>query len=631
MNTQEQNPSVIPAPVASVKTGGYKVGDEVTMYGRNMRVVGTRQDGTPILDLAPIQPRQQSTSTGTQQSSSKVTTPKQQDGKKHLGMWLSNRLRGLYADPSFDKASSDVQKYYKNKAYDKWVVPYYKHINIPVMSREAFVDGTQDPEVHKRIASEYLARKSSKEELTILKTSSKVLSSVSNLLSTFEKFNPFGTSETRQSNIKALKTSEDYYDKQAQDLEDRIQDKGGHDLETHITQLGTQMIFFEASGGSGAANMLRVTNPAFVKAITPTIKTLWNGAVTGTLWGATTGSKVKDLPDDAATFALFDLGLSAGSAGFMKVFHKLVDSKTIAQVVEESAQDLVSGKGVVRPKVEEIVKGGDAVNKQAAKAATAKALNESAQKIAGGDTNGAFKKLGTKQQKALLTRLTMAGSVSGKFELEDQAKEIMLKEDESKIQQVVPAASKIQAEIDQVIAKNGTDPVKAKLGATLPRHQTTIDSPLSHISARMSFLRNQLKAAESNDLIMSEVDSIREALQQEQTLYKQVKNKVNPSYRIGTGVSLENAPDVKRHALINSEGKEIGHIQISVSQDGIADVGWFGPNDRKMGKPLDIGTNEMLRLKNQLKEIYPNIKTIKGKATKARELRREERRKKEIE
>lgn len=441
------------------------------------------------------------------------------------GQWLRNRLNSLYSDPVYSKASPDVQKYYKDKAYDKWVVPYYKHIGEKPMSKDTFISGGQDPKVRDRIAIETLANRSDREELSVLQASTKFLGGVSNLLNFVDSFNPFETKEERRYMHNVLATSENYYLKQQQDLEDRIQDKGGHDIYTKVAEVGTASIFFEAFGGHAVAKALQITNPSFVKAVTPTIKTLWNGAVTGTLWGATTGSKASELPDDAATFALADLGLSKASSVFFKLFNKFVDKGLVTQTIQEAASDLVEGKGVIKPKVEDIVKGGSEVNKQASKAATAKLLNEMAQKLEGGETNGAYKKLSPKQQKALLMRLTMVGKQSSEFTLDKIFDESMLRDSEESMQRVVPAAAKVQAEIDQVIKSHGVDPTEAKLATKLPRHETHIDSPLQHISARISFLRNQVKNAEKNDLIMGEIDTLREALRQEQELYKQVKGR----------------------------------------------------------------------------------------------------------
>lgn len=492
-----------------------------------------------------------------QKSLTQTTTSQPQKPAMKRGQWLRNRLNLLYSDPVYSKASLDVQKYYKDKAYDKWVVPYYKHIGEKPMDKNTFINGGQDPLVRDRIAIETLANKSEREELTVLKTSSKFLSGVSNILNFVNSFNPLQTREGRQYTEKLLTTSENYYDKQAQDLEDRIQDKGGHDLATKVTALGTNMIFFEASGGSAAAKALRITNPLFVKAVTPTIKTLWNGAITGTLWGATTGSKASELPDDAATFALADLGLSKASLVFFKVFNKFVDRGFVTQTVQEAASDLVEGKGVTKPKVEDIVKGGSEVNKQASKAATAKLLNEMAQKLeGGGETKEAFKKLTPRQQKALLMRLTMVGKQSTEFTLDKIFDGALLKDGEEQMRSVVPAATKIQQEIDQVIQSHGVDPVQAKLATKLPRHETHIDSPLQHISARISFLRNQVKNAEKNDLIMGEVDTLREALSQEQTLLKEARAKRNVMKKGQTARAVGNADDASHRVAYEQARQE---------------------------------------------------------------------------
>lgn len=543
MPIQDQNTSLA-IPEFSPRPEGFKVGDNLTMYGHNMRVVGTRPDGSPILDLADFKPSVQGS------SQTKTGQPVKR------GQWLRNRLNSLYSDPVYSKANSDVQKYYKDKAYDKWVVPYYKHIGEKPMSKDTFISGGQDPSVRDRIAIETLSNKSEREELTVLKTSSKFLSGVSNILNFAASIDPFLLKEDRAYTQKILSTSENYYDKQAQDLEDRIQDKGGHDLSTKVTAIGTEAIFFEAFGGHAAAKALQITNPSFVKAVTPTIKTLWNGAVTGTLWGATTGSKAKELPEDAANFALVDLGLTKASAVFFKLFNKFVDHGLVTQTIQEAASDLVEGKGVVKPKVEDIVKGGSEVNKQASKAAAAKILNEMAQKLEGGETNGAYKKLSPKQQKALLMRLTMVGKQSSEFTLDKVFDEAMLKDGEEQMQKVVPAASKIQGEIDQVIKSHGVDPTEAKLGAKLPRHETHIDSPLQHISARISFLRNQIKGAEKNDLIIGEIDTLREALSQEQNLLKEARAKRAVMKKGQTARAVGNADDASHRAAYEQARQE---------------------------------------------------------------------------
>lgn len=537
MALQDQN-SQLAIPEFSPRPGGFKVGDNLTMYGHNMRVTGTKSDGTPILDLADTS-----------------QTP-QVKPMVRRGQWLRNRLSSLYSDPIYSKASPDVQKYYKDKAYDKWVVPYYKHIGEQPMSKDTFINGGQDPKVRERIAVETLANKSEKEELTVLKTSSKFLSGVSNILNFVDSFNPLQTKEGHQYVDKLLSTSERYYDKQAQDLEDRIQDKGGHDLESKVVALGTDTIFFEASGGSAAARALRIANPTFVKTVTPTIKTLWNGAVTGTLWGATTGSKASELPSDAATFALADLGLSKASSVFFKVFNKFVDHGLVTQTLQEAASDLVSGKGVTKPKVEDIVKGGTEVNKQASRAAAAKLLNEMAQKLEGGESNGAYKKLTPKQQKALLMRLSMVGKQATETSLDSSFNEAMLQDSEASMKQVAPSASKIQQEIDQVIKSHGVDPVQAKLATKLPHHETHIDSPIQHITARISYLTNRLKARGRDELIMSDIDTLKEALRQEKELLKEARAKREVMSKGQTARAVGNVDDASHRAAYEQARRE---------------------------------------------------------------------------
>src|SRR5215470_11503164 len=46
-------PQEIPKPEASPRAGGYKVGDEITMYNRTFRVSGFRPDGSPMIEIVP--------------------------------------------------------------------------------------------------------------------------------------------------------------------------------------------------------------------------------------------------------------------------------------------------------------------------------------------------------------------------------------------------------------------------------------------------------------------------------------------------------------------------------------------------------------------------------------------------
>lgn len=512
---------------------------------------------------------------------------------RHIGVWLSSKFNDLYKDPAFARANSDVQSYYKKQAYNKWVVPYFNHIGkeVPLTEEEFLaqkdlskydwktgsilkdvkaIQNEQIEKAYKDSFGEPLGKRLIKTGLAINKQTDKTISGIVNLLATItepiatpeesiqlqalKRFKP-GSPETaayqsrlnqkledrRQNSLYGkFKTSEEYWDNQAVEMENRIQDLGGHTLQTRIAELGTQVLFFEATGASKASEALRFANPKTADYATKLLKAEWNGAVTGLFYGASSGTKAKDLHDDMTTFMLFG---AAGTTGtkmlqFLKTFGKVTTPEVAKTVITSTAKKLLTGEGVSIPSEESLAKATPEVNQQAAEAGIAHSLNSAAlalysQEIKSGlgavatpEINEAFKKLTPQQQKNVITRLFGALSDAhnvGKFDLSQALAPTALMEEEAKIAQVVPAAQKIQQFVDNYVKQSGADPIQAKIGAILPHHNTTEDSPIAHVAARMSWLRRQ---AENPDITAAQRFDFKSALEDESKLYKQIKTRL---------------------------------------------------------------------------------------------------------
>lgn len=575
--TPPDKPPDVSMPVPDFSPRGhFSVGDEVSIYGNTVKVIGLRPDGQPIYGAVP----------GTSTASTKPLTP-QAKPQIRRGQWLRNRMLELYNDPMYKNASPDVKQYYKEKAYDKWVVPYYKHIGMTPQTKEQFVTGVPDHESGLQSFFNYLTLSGQKyaqarevraqRRETILESaaerSSKFLAGVSSMLNwatksfqdtasrtlLLDRTLPKGMTDYHPYE-KYFKTAENYYDQQAQHLDDMLEDRHAKGLTSTITDLATQSIFFEASGGAKAAELFKFANPRTATLGLKMAKTAWNGAVTGMFWAPTTGGKASDIPGDAASFALLDVGLKASTAAFYKTMGKFFNSEFVNKILESTATKLASGKGVTIPKAEEFAKGGDVVNQQAAEAGAARVLNEAAQKVNGGSEKGAFKRMSPRKQKALLLRLSLVAEKAKEMNLDErqELEATHLTEQEDKNKSVVPVAAKVQEKVDGIIKEAGLEPTQAKIGATLPHHNTTIDSPLQHISARISWLQNRLKSHVREDLIMSDVETIKEALRQEKQLYKQAKilQEIREGKRTVSGGSGRGEPMSPEHMAAHQDAFE---------------------------------------------------------------------------
>lgn len=545
--------------------GHFNVGDEVSIYGNTVKVVGLRPDGQPIYGAVP----------GTSTTSNKPLAP-QAKPQIRRGQWLRNRMLELYNDPMYKNASPDVKQYYKEKAYDKWVVPYYKHIGMTPQTKEQFVTGVPEHESGLQSFFNYLTLSGQKyaqarevraqRRETILESaaerSSKFLAGVSSFLNwaTTSAQETLTGRPVKQTGQEPFKVAENYYNQQAQHLDDILEDRHAKGLTSTITDLATQGIFFEASGGAKAAEMFKFANPRTATLGLKMAKTAWNGAVTGMFWAPTTGGKPSDISGDVAGFALLDVGLKASTAAFYKTMGKFFNSEFVNKILESTATKLASGKGVEIPKEAEFAKGGDVVNQQAAEAGAARVLNEAAQKVNGGSEKGAFKRMSPRKQKALLLRLSLVAEKAKEMNLDEkqELEATHLSEQEDKNKSVVPVAAKVQEKVDGIIKEAGLEPTQAKLGATLPHHNTTIDSPLQHISARIAWLQNRLKSHVREDLIMSDVETIKEALRQEKQLYKQAKilQEIREGKRTVSGGSGREEPMSPEHMAAHQDAFE---------------------------------------------------------------------------
>lgn len=551
----------IPIPVASPRSTGYKIGDEVSMYGKSFKVAGLRPDGSPILDMEPVST--QATGGTSKKPLSPTTTPQTSTSTFKRGKWLSNRLSSLYNDPTYKRASSDIQDYYKRQAYNKWVVPYYKHIKLDPPSLDNFLKGQSisSSEANIRDRIERQSRQNQRQQLAMVGTTDRAIAGMSSLLGHLSDVLPVTQllpSQSFDPVRQFAKTGEDYYDRQAQDMEDRIQDLGGHNLGTRTSQLVASAAMFEATGAAKGANFFKIANPRTAEYSTRLLKSIWNGAVTGMFWGASTGTKPKDLHEDAENWALFGILGATGTkfVQFLRAFTKVAPPAVVQSTINDAAKGLLTD-GVIAPKQETFDINNVQSNQQAATAGVARVLNIMAwqaqhteetflnqrsmitRSVGGGTrgipvtqdifdeklTQGAFKKLTEREQKEVVTKLFSMLSTSQDIAQHDLSKSVapqLLEEQENNAKQIAPSVAQTQQSVNQFIQKtvpNG-DVTKMKLGAILPHHNTNIRSPLGQVAARMSWLRSQLNR---EGLSGAERLAIQDALDDEKKLFKRVK------------------------------------------------------------------------------------------------------------
>lgn len=480
--------------------------------------------------------------------------------------WLTSRLDSLYNDPDYKNATPERQQFYKQRAYEKWAVPYYKHVGQTVPSLEEFL-GTKKPASQSESAmiasyhgSDRQAQATEQQRIQALKdehhersffagvkVADETISGISNIFSFLSKYSGQGLEWTehgirapQKSNqaTKVFDRATDYYDKQAQDMEDRIQDLGGHNLETNMSSLVAQASLFEATGGAKAASFIKLANPETAAFSVRLLKAQWNGAVNGLFWDLSTGAKPKDIPMDVSTFAIFDgVGLhSKGLAQALGVFSKSAPREVMQQTIKNAAEGLVKD-GVPLPKQAEFNVDNYQQNNKAATAVIARTLNEMAglkntKKVLNAkDMNGAFKKLTPAQQKEVMTRLFMMLSQSQDIASHDLATQLApqyIKESEANAAKVVPKVSQeVQKSVNDFVKKrmpqaSDADITHTKYGAILPRHTTTDKSPIAHVSARISWLSNTLKRGDKT-LAADERRALQQALTEEKELYKTMK------------------------------------------------------------------------------------------------------------
>lgn len=452
--------------------------------------------------------------------------------------WLNNKLATLYNDPIYKQGNSDVQAAYKRKAYDKWVVPFFKKTgkDNPWKTPDEFINPTT---LTKRLYTEQQkdikSKQGEKQQAAMVGATDKAIAGISSFLNTIGTTteNLWFHGQPTENKIPALKESEQYYDKQAQIMEERVQGLGGHDIRTRASQVIAESALFEATGAAKGAKLFQLANPRTADYATRLLKAGWNGAVTGLFWGTSTGTKPQDLHEDASTFALLGMTGASGTAlyKFLRTFTRSAPPETIQAVITEAATKLTSKEGVLVPREKSFDINKPLDNRTAATAGIAQTLNTMAAQVSGSqEINGAFQQLTPKQQKLVLTRLFGALSQfhnEETFNLMKQLEPLRLQEQEQNARQVAPVVQQVQESIDKFIKERVPDVAtkpeelsRMKTGAVLPHHVTNENSPIQHISARMSWLRSQLKRT---DLSGADRDIFQTSLNEEKELYKKVK------------------------------------------------------------------------------------------------------------
>lgn len=541
--------------------------------------------------------------------STNVVTPNVSQPK---GEWLRLRLDTLYKSDRYTKGNQDTKNFYKRKAYDKWVVPFYQktYNQKPPFSQEEFLSNEK---FQKRLQSEQFWERSriqdQKNFFSALRSTDKSLAGISSYVAAITaptqdhieyrpkpgalhntprfhavESEPYLVKGSPDTSIhKAAVTSEKYWDEQAQDMEDRIQSLGGHNFATRVSGLIADAGMFEATGASKASSIFRIANPRTLDYTERLLRAEWNGAVTGFFWGASTGTKPQDIHEDISTFALFGVAGATGTQAlkFLTSFSKVAPLQVVQSTVNKAVESLLKD-GIEVPKQSTFNPSNIQQNEQMATAGVAKVLNTIAYgvehqspvgelarptiapptELKGSDLNGAFKRLTPSQQKLVVTRLFGALSTyqqKGQQELTKQVGVEFLKEEEQKAIEANPMAKQVQQEVNQFIQERipGQDPTQSKIGAILPHHNTSIDSPIHHISGRMSWLRQQLR---KEGLSSEDRKVLQQSLDDEKKIYSKVKEMKQKSTSHGTkGVSQEELSRQGKNYVVSNTGQVTYH------------------------------------------------------------------------
>jgi Ni,Fe-hydrogenase maturation factor len=310
-------------------------------------------------------------------------------------------------------------------------------------------------------------------------------------------------------------------------------------------------VFFEATGAAKGAKVLQVANPRTAGFLIKSAKASWNTAVGFGLWSASQGEEPKDIAESTATGAVL------GPFGKMLQTMFKFGGRDVAKVVINDAVNKASeGHGSYFPtdkkltpeelssKINELlksVKDTEAAHKaktvpfaevvsispltpesKVASSAISIRLHELAK-----DKYGkTFDKLPWIQQRGIINKFMANDALAAQIAANNEkpSAEVlhtMIKEQQDKLNQVSPTAAEVDKKVGEFVKASGQEPIVQKIKATMPHHNTSINSLTKDVHARISFLSNQLRS-EKNEASKEE---IRQAIKEEKGLLIQIREK----------------------------------------------------------------------------------------------------------
>jgi hypothetical protein len=460
------------------------------------------------------------------------------DVKVAKGTWLRNKLSTLYNDPKYKTGTPEQQQQWKSLAYDKWLSPYYKNVlKIDPPKKEEWLTGQYSKTGFVQ-RSRAWGEKLDQEILGhSLKATSDItaglLHNVADAVESIDKaFGETPQGQQRAQSVRSLGDKYTEYGKVSEQYLESVHNKPhgekprfSEDIPGKVSELGTQAIFFEATGAGKLVKILNVANPKTAALAVQMAKASYNGAVDYGLWSASQGEKAGDIEASVAAGAV--LGPVA-KVGQRKLFDPLKESfKSLfkwggKEAVEQVLSETVEKASMSQKEQVQIWAKNSTLTPEGQKlvGVAAQKLNEYAQEK--------FKKNYVELpyiqkinilNKALATVSEAASSAKSEG-MPKQLVQAQAKEQDELMATIFPEAKASQDKIEQFIKQNGEAPVQTKLLASLPHHNTTVDSSWKHLQARASFLKSRLRDAKGE-----EKQAIQQALNEEYSLMKEKKAK----------------------------------------------------------------------------------------------------------
>lgn len=509
--------------------------------------------------------------------SNSISTSKQStvinasDIKVSKGKWLKDKLNSLYEDPKFKTASPEQQKQYRSLAYDKWIAPYYKSVlkdepptkeqwltkDFSTYQQGTIAKDAPIKDAYKKVGSEI--------GLHTLKATSDISSGIAHDLSYvgrmmdsfFEVDKDLKPGERNVEQVLSdvsgyMYKKSEYYAGRLENIHGSLpgeKPKFSKDVPGRLAELGTGAVFFEATGGAKVAKVLNVANPKTAALAYQMAKASWNGAVDYGMWSASQGDSPKEIADSFATGGVLGpaaklvqrRGLDPLFEAFKSLF-KWGDKTTSTQVIEQIIEKASTKSGETTPTTLQSLVRDKKLSPEGDKliGAAAIKLDEMSQ----AKFKKPYSELAYIQKIHILNKAstTLADAMqTAKSEgMPKQLVQAQAKEQDELIASIFPEAKASQEKVDKFVQQHGEPVVQTKLLASLPHHNTTIDSSWKHLQARVSFLKSQRNRAKG----LAEVQVINDALNEEYNLMKQKAAKEKNLSKGTVGGASANDPQV---------------------------------------------------------------------------------------